>query len=138
MLSSLPYHGSIPPCGPDSEALHIPFLFLLLPKLCDDMNLELLPPDCIASILSRTSAPDACRSAMVCTAVRYAGDSDSVWEKFLPPDYHEILSSLVLPLGFASKKELFFKLCTPRLIEEGRKVIFKSYKHLPTSFKTKI
>ncbi|RVW97868.1 putative F-box protein PP2-B12 [Vitis vinifera] len=58
------------------------------------------------------------RSELVSTTVRHAGDSDSVWEKFLPPDYQEILSRLVSPLVFASKKELYSKLCRPLLIDE--------------------
>ncbi|WKA02756.1 hypothetical protein VitviT2T_020910 [Vitis vinifera] len=85
------------------------------------MNFELLPQDCISHILSCTSPRDACRSGLVSTTVRHAGDSDSVWEKFLPSDYQEILSRLVSPLVFASKKELYSKLCRPLLIDEGRK-----------------
>ncbi|KAL6324285.1 hypothetical protein AAG906_006560 [Vitis piasezkii] len=82
------------------------------------MNFELLPQDCISHILSCTSPRDACRSELVSTTVRHAGDSDSVWEKFLPSDYQEILSRLVSPLVFASKKELYSKLCRPLLIDE--------------------
>ena len=87
------------------------------------MNLDVLPQDCISNIISFTSPQDACRSAMVSATARRAGDSDSVWERFLPTDYKQILSRLMSPLVFSSKKELYFKLCNPLLIDEGKKVI---------------
>lgn len=131
MLSSLLYDYSISPYNRCSRAPNwLLYIFhfsssslLSFHQPCDKMNFELLPQDCISHILSCTSPRDACRSELVSTTVRHAGDSDSVWEKFLPSDYQEILSRLVSPLVFASKKELYSKLCRPLLIDEGRKVI---------------
>lgn len=86
------------------------------------MNVDLLPEDCFAHILSYTSPRDACRLSLVSSTVRFAADSDNVWQKFLPVDYQEILSRLVLPLVYISKKELFMRLCSPVLIDQGKKV----------------
>lgn len=79
-----------------------------------------LPEDCISHIITFTSPRDACVAASVSKTFASAVDSDSVWEKFLPPDY----SSLVPQSGvFLSKKELYFALChDPLLIEDGKKV----------------
>ncbi|KAK9215637.1 hypothetical protein WN944_007642 [Citrus x changshan-huyou] len=85
------------------------------------MNVDLLPEDCFAHILSYTSPRDVCRLSLVSSTVRFAADSDNVWEKFLPVDYQEILSRLVLPLAYISKKELFMRLCSPVLIDQGKK-----------------
>lgn len=88
------------------------------------MNLDELPEDCLAHILSLTSPQDACRSSLVTSSVRSMADSDNVWEKFLPLDYKEILSRLVFHVAYSSNKELFFNLCSPCLIDGGKKVHF--------------
>ncbi|KAK2966390.1 hypothetical protein RJ640_013700 [Escallonia rubra] len=85
------------------------------------MKLDLLPEDCIAHVLSCTSPRDACGSSLVSSAVRSAAGSNVVWEKFLPSDYHEIMSRLVFPVAFTTKKDLFTKLSTPLLIDGGKK-----------------
>ncbi|XP_009761303.1 F-box protein PP2-B15-like [Nicotiana tabacum] len=85
------------------------------------MKLDLLPEDCIVQVLSFTSPHDACHASLVSTMVRDAAISDLLWEKFLPSDYRQIISRLVLPINFASKKELFLKLFNPLLIDGGRK-----------------
>ena len=59
---------------------------------------------------------------MVCPMFRAAAESDVVWERFLPADYRHILSRLVQPLMFSSRKELFLGLCSPNLIDGGNKV----------------
>ncbi|XVF06004.1 hypothetical protein REPUB_Repub06bG0010500 [Reevesia pubescens] len=82
----------------------------------------MLPEDCLSTILSFNSPEDAFRSSLVSSTFRSASDSDMVWEKFLPPDYPEILSSLVTPLKFSSKKDLFQCLCDPVLIDGGNKI----------------
>ncbi|XVF41832.1 hypothetical protein PTKIN_Ptkin01aG0312000 [Pterospermum kingtungense] len=82
----------------------------------------LLPEDCLSTILSFTSPEDALRSSLVSPVFRSAVDSDLVWERFLPPDYHEIVSSSVTPMKFSSKKELFQCLCDPVLIDGGNKI----------------
>nr|XP_043608288.1 F-box protein PP2-B15-like [Erigeron canadensis] len=83
--------------------------------------MEILPEDCIASVLSRVSPRDACRSAAVATFIRNALESELLWDKFLPPDYKEIIAKSVFPVTYKSKKELFFKLSSPLLIDEGLK-----------------
>lgn len=86
------------------------------------MKLDFLPEECIAHVLSRTSPQDACRSSLVSSTVRNAAESNVLWEEFLPSDYREIISRLVYPFDFTSKKDLFVKLSSPRLIDGGRKV----------------
>ncbi|KAI3843111.1 hypothetical protein MKX03_013670 [Papaver bracteatum] len=74
-------------------------------------NMERLPEGCISDILSLTSPADVC--------------SSNVWEKFLPPDYQDIISREKLPLWLAtapSKKELYHRLSSkPLLIDGGSK-----------------
>ncbi|KAF4361900.1 hypothetical protein F8388_005636 [Cannabis sativa] len=83
------------------------------------MNLDRLPEDCFAHILSLTSPQDACRSSLASSCVRAMADSDSLWDHFLPSDLKEILSRLVFPIVYSSNKQLFFKLCSPCLIDGG-------------------
>ncbi|KAJ8616107.1 hypothetical protein MRB53_035479 [Persea americana] len=80
-----------------------------------------LPEGCISHIISFTSPRDACRSSAVCSIFRSASESDMVWERFLPPDYPDVLAGSVSPpVRFSSKKELFFRLCDPVLIDDNR------------------
>ncbi|XP_024007468.1 LOW QUALITY PROTEIN: F-box protein At2g02240 [Eutrema salsugineum] len=81
-----------------------------------------IPEDCVSYIVSLTSPRDACVVASVSKTFRLTVESDSVWEKFLPPEY----SSLILGLQvFSSKKVLYFVLCDePILIEDGQKYIY--------------
>ncbi|KAJ4969518.1 hypothetical protein NE237_016219 [Protea cynaroides] len=88
------------------------------------VDLYVLPERYISKILSLTSPQDACRSSVVSSVFQSAADSDSVWERFLPTDYQQILSSLVspFPFVFSSKKELYLYLCNnPVLIDNGTK-----------------
>ncbi|XP_010935985.1 putative F-box protein PP2-B12 [Elaeis guineensis] len=78
-----------------------------------------LPEGCVSHVISLTSPVDSCRSAAVCTTFRSAAVSDTVWERFLPPDYRSILSRAVHPLEYSSRKELFVRLCEPILIDDG-------------------
>ncbi|EXC21744.1 F-box protein [Morus notabilis] len=81
-----------------------------------------LPEGCIADIVSLTSPRDACRLCMVSTTLRSVAESDTVWERFLPPDYLSVVSPHSLPC--TSKKDLFFSLCDrPLLIEQGTKLV---------------
>ncbi|KAK4478277.1 hypothetical protein RD792_017564, partial [Penstemon davidsonii] len=81
----------------------------------------LLPEGCIANILSFTSPKDACRFEAVSFGFKSAADSDTVWERFLPPDYQNILVRSSSPVTYSSKKELFFRLCdSPLLLDEGK------------------
>ncbi|KAM3359689.1 F-box protein PP2-B10 [Capsicum galapagoense] len=86
---------------------------------------EELPEGCIANALSLTSPKDACRLSLVASTFRSAAESDAVWERFLPPDYYDIISwSIGGPdtLHFRSKKDLYLHLCDhPILIDAGTK-----------------
>ncbi|KAE8684089.1 F-box protein PP2-B15 [Hibiscus syriacus] len=83
----------------------------------------MLPEDCLSVVLSFTSPEDALRSSLVSSVFRSATDSDMVWERFLPPDYPEIVSNSVRPLEFRSKKELFQCLCDSVPIDGGNKIL---------------
>ncbi|KAL2468628.1 F-box protein PP2-B15 [Forsythia ovata] len=81
-----------------------------------------LPEDCLARVIAFTTPRKACQSSIVSTMFRNSIESDFVWEKFLPCDYRDIMSKLVSPLmEFSSKKDLFFKLSSPQLIDGGNK-----------------
>lgn len=83
--------------------------------------MERLPEDCIAHIISFGSPRDACRSMVLASMFKNAAESEVLWDKFLPPDYQEILSKSVCPMTYKSKKELFYKLSSPLLIDGGLK-----------------
>lgn len=76
-----------------------------------------LPAQCISYIISLTTPRDASRLSLACPAFKSAADSDSVWEKFLPSDYKEIISNSSsisassLMIASLSKKDLYFYLC---------------------------
>ncbi|KAK8684938.1 hypothetical protein V6N13_040952 [Hibiscus sabdariffa] len=81
---------------------------------------RILPEECLCLIISFTSPAEACRSAMVCPALRSAAGSDAVWEKFLPCDYKSVISetSSSATLVSMGKKELYFSLFShPILIQ---------------------
>ncbi|ONK79854.1 uncharacterized protein A4U43_C01F10840 [Asparagus officinalis] len=52
--------------------------------------------------------------------LRSAVDSDTVWERFLPEDYEEILDRTADKVEFRSKRDLYFRLCDPILIDGGK------------------
>jgi len=82
-------------------------------------NLSQLPKKCIKGILSFTTPRDVCRLAAVSTLFRSASNSDCVWEKFIPPQFYQILPTAV---NFrSSKRELYFHLCDSILVDGGRK-----------------
>lgn len=85
--------------------------------------IELLPDDCLSHILSLTSPQDVSKVCVISSTARSMANSDTIWEKFLPPHHQEILSTLVAPLIYSSKKDLFLHLSNPHLIDEGNKVI---------------
>ncbi|ESR45031.1 hypothetical protein CICLE_v10003100mg [Citrus x clementina] len=76
-----------------------------------------LPAQCISYIISLTTPRDASRLSLACPAFKSTADSDSVWEKFLPSDYKEIISNSSsisassLMITSLSKKDLYFYLC---------------------------
>lgn len=84
--------------------------------------MEVLPDDCFAYIMSLTSPQDVGKFCVISSTVQSMANSDSIWEKFLPPNYQEILTRLVAPLVCSSKKDLFLSLSKPQLIDAGNKV----------------
>ncbi|KAL2468556.1 F-box protein PP2-B1 [Forsythia ovata] len=90
-------------------------------------DFQALPEGCIANALSLTSPKDACRLSLVTPTFRSAAESDAVWERFLPPDYRDIISRSIdgpdsLLAKFRSKKELYLQLCdNPIIIDGGTK-----------------
>ncbi|KAM7273090.1 hypothetical protein ACFE04_027754 [Oxalis oulophora] len=83
--------------------------------------MDLLSEDCLSTILSFTSPLDACSSSLVSSSFRFIAESDIVWDKFLPVNYPEIISSSVNIFKYNSKKQLFQLLCNPTLIDHGNK-----------------
>ncbi|XVE81402.1 hypothetical protein DITRI_Ditri15bG0060500 [Diplodiscus trichospermus] len=87
---------------------------------------RVLPEKCVALIISLTSPRDACRSALVSTALRSVADSDAVWERFLPSDYMEIISKSSSPsLLSLSKKDLYFHLSFHPILIENDNMSFQ-------------
>ncbi|XP_027934320.1 putative F-box protein PP2-B12 [Vigna unguiculata] len=86
-----------------------------------DEDFNNLPEGCIATILSLTSPKDACRLSLVSSTFQSAAESDAVWHKFLPSDFHTLLSQSPSS-SFPSKKHLYIHLChNPLLIDHGKK-----------------
>ncbi|XP_020239795.1 F-box protein PP2-B10 [Cajanus cajan] len=86
------------------------------------MEFQALPEGCVASILSCTTPADVCRLSAVSKIFCSAAESDEVWERFLPSDYHSIVSQASAPLNYDSKKALYFALADrPVIIDQGRK-----------------
>ncbi|MED6156425.1 hypothetical protein PIB30_014391 [Stylosanthes scabra] len=88
--------------------------------------MENVPEDCFAHILSFATPQEACSLCLVSRMVQSMADSDTVWEKFLPLDYGEIVSRIVAPpsMPCSSKKDLFVTLCTPQIIDHGNKTFW--------------
>ncbi|KAM0069634.1 putative phloem protein [Helianthus debilis subsp. tardiflorus] len=82
-------------------------------------RLNMLPEDCISTVLSLTSPPDASRFMLVSSSLRSAAESNNVWDRFLPSDLPRILSRSHTQLNISSKKELYFQLCDSILIDGG-------------------
>ncbi|XP_039170583.1 F-box protein At2g02240-like [Eucalyptus grandis] len=86
---------------------------------CPDFSA--LPEGCIATVVSFTSPPDACRLASVSSIFKSACDSDAVWASFLPPDWLPMVSR-----SASSLKELYFSLCDdPVLVGDGTMGVVK-------------
>ncbi|CAL9778694.1 unnamed protein product [Musa acuminata subsp. burmannicoides] len=83
-----------------------------------------LPEECVAQVLSFTTPRDSCRSALVSKACLSAAGSDALWDGFLPSDCAEILSRAVHPVEYSSKKDLYFRLCHPILVD-GEQMSFQ-------------
>ncbi|KAM0056378.1 putative phloem protein [Helianthus debilis subsp. tardiflorus] len=70
-------------------------------------TLSVLPEGCLSEILSITSPRDVCSAAGITKAFKSVADSDRVWERFLPPDYREVIARAAAPVVFGSKKQLY-------------------------------
>ncbi|XP_042389408.1 putative F-box protein PP2-B12 [Zingiber officinale] len=79
-----------------------------------------LPEECVTYMLSFTSPRDICRLSLVSKSFLAAAQIDLLWESFLPPDVAEILSRATHPVDYSSRKELYFRLCQPLLVDEGK------------------
>ncbi|RYQ91342.1 hypothetical protein Ahy_B09g097242 isoform B [Arachis hypogaea] len=80
-----------------------------------------LPEGCIANVVSLTTPRDACSLALVSSTFRSAAESDSVWDRFLPSDYNDIVSQSTSS-SCRSKKQLYLSLCeNPILVDDGKK-----------------
>jgi hypothetical protein len=96
----------------------------------DVTTVDVMPEECIATIISFTSPREACRDSLVSRIFASAAGSDLVWERFLPPDYQQIISESVSSgssasssLNNLSKKDLYFHLCdNPILLGNGNRV----------------
>lgn len=87
-------------------------------------SISVLPEGCISEILSLTSPGDASRASAISVGFKLAADSDAVWQRFLPPDYPEIIARSVSPVVFDTKKELYFLLCDSPILIDGGKLLF--------------
>nr|XP_043633962.1 F-box protein PP2-B11-like [Erigeron canadensis] len=88
----------------------------------DDNNnfFEALPEGFVANALALFTPKDVCRLSLVSSVFRSAAQWDVLWEKFLPEDYHKIVSDSAVRFG--SKKELYLWLCDhPVIIDGGNK-----------------
>ncbi|XP_019181487.1 PREDICTED: putative F-box protein PP2-B12 isoform X1 [Ipomoea nil] len=84
-----------------------------------------LPEGCISEILSLTSPEDTARLSATSKGFKAAAESDSVWNRFLPPDLTDIISRSASPVVYSNKKELYFTLCnSPILLDDGAKLSF--------------
>ncbi|RWW87631.1 hypothetical protein BHE74_00003535, partial [Ensete ventricosum] len=86
-------------------------------------SLDDMPIDVVSKVLAFTTPADAGRSSTVSRLFRAASSSDGLWNRFLPSDIDEILPRAVAPIEFSSKKDLFFRLCDPILIDGGNKIL---------------
>ncbi|GAU50095.1 hypothetical protein TSUD_28830 [Trifolium subterraneum] len=72
-----------------------------------------LPEDCIADILSRTTPVDTCRFSVISKTFRSAADSDVVWNRFLPSNSNlidSIISRSPSLTNIPTKKALYLAL----------------------------
>ncbi|GLT87671.1 hypothetical protein SLE2022_057380 [Rubroshorea leprosula] len=67
-----------------------------------------LPADCLAAIISLTSPLDACRWSVVSPFFNSVVSSDTVWVKFLPSDYQNLVPA---SRSTSSLKDLYLSLC---------------------------
>lgn len=79
-------------------------------------SISVLPEVSLSEILSLTSPRNACRAAAVSKEFKSAADSDTVWKRFLPPDYDEVIAQAVSPVAFDSQKKLYLHLSDSHIL----------------------
>jgi len=87
-------------------------------------SLEVLPEECIATILSHTTPVDVGRLSVVSKTFRSAVDSDEVWTRFLLLSSPEFMASIISHNPSLTKKALYLALFDahrPIIIDHGRK-----------------
>ncbi|KAJ1409310.1 Phloem protein 2-like [Sesbania bispinosa] len=90
--------------------------------MLEGLEFENLPEGCIANVLSFTTPRDVARLSLVSSTFRSAAESDVVWDRFLPSEYHNVISqSSAANSSLKSKKHLFLNLCQePLLVDDGK------------------
>ncbi|XP_071736348.1 putative F-box protein PP2-B12 isoform X2 [Rutidosis leptorrhynchoides] len=89
-------------------------------------SISVLPEGCISDLISCTSPRDASRFAAISKLFNAAADSDSVWERFLPSDYRDVIGRAVsAPVVFDSKKQLYVQLSDSYLLLDRGRLAFK-------------
>lgn len=83
----------------------------------------------MAEILSLTSPIDSIRASAVSKGFKSAVDSDTIWERFLPSDIQDIISTSKSPEVYSnySKKDLYFALSDSHLLLHGGKMVIHSF-----------
>jgi len=86
-------------------------------------SLEVLPQECIAIILSRTTPVDAGRLSVVSKTFCSSADSDEVWTRFLLLSSPEVMAYIISHNPSLTKKVLYLALSDvhrPIIIDHGR------------------
>ncbi|XP_010505206.1 PREDICTED: F-box protein PP2-A15-like isoform X1 [Camelina sativa] len=84
-----------------------------------------IPESCVACVILHLTPPEICNLARLNRAFRGAASSDSVWEKKLPSNYHDLL--VLLPperYQSLSKKDIFALLSRPIPFDDGNKEVW--------------
>ncbi|KAJ8754129.1 hypothetical protein K2173_002027 [Erythroxylum novogranatense] len=84
-----------------------------------------IPENCVACVFNYLTPPEICNLARLNRAFRGAASSDSVWEKKLPPNYHDLLD-LVPQERYQNfcKKDVFALLSRPVPFDDNNKEVW--------------
>ncbi|XP_057451787.1 putative F-box protein PP2-B12 [Lotus japonicus] len=81
-----------------------------------------LSEECITDILCRTTPLDVARISIVSKILCSVADSNTIWDHFLPFDYHSIISQSLSLDNAPSKKAIYLALSDhPIIIDRGKK-----------------
>ncbi|RWR97349.1 putative F-box protein PP2-B12 [Cinnamomum micranthum f. kanehirae] len=83
-----------------------------------------LPEGCISNILSFTSPRDSCSLSAVSRLFHSASKCEHIWDRFVRSGCSGFLplEEKLQQVSFSSKKDLFFLLCDPTIINDGKLV----------------